>query len=308
MILVAGLTPAWQQILRFAEVKPGGVNRASESHWCASGKAINTALAVENLGGAAHLLSPAGGWTGQAMREELEALSVPTTWIPAETPTRVCTTVLDSAAGVATELVENAPAVGDGVLQAFTREFVKLAEQARFVVLTGSLPAGVPVTFYRDLLGRVRCPAVLDARGPELVASLEYKPRVVKPNREELALTAKRPLPDDAALLAAMRELIERGAGSVVVTNGPGTVLVMEGTQTWRLNPPRLSAVVNPIGSGDCLTAGIALALRQGEPLVSAVRLGIAAAADNAGQLLPARLSPLRIQKLSDEVTEKAQG
>ncbi len=299
MILVVGLTPAWQQILRFAMVKPGEVNRAIESHGCASGKAINTALAVAALGGSAHLLSPQGGWTGQAMREELATLHVPTTWIAAGTSSRVCTTVLDDAIGVTTELVENAPALADDVLLAFMRDFVSLAQKADFVVLTGSLPAGVPTTFYGDLLTFVRCPAVLDVRGPELLAAIQLKPRVVKPNREELALTVKRELSDESAIFAAMRELIERGAGSVVVTNGPGVVLVMEGTKTWRLTPPRLSRVVNPIGCGDCLTAGIAVGLSRGDSLVSAVRLGIAAAADNAGQLLPARLSPGRIAELS---------
>ncbi len=304
MILVAGLTPAWQQILRFAEVKPGAVNRALEAHWCASGKAINTALAVAGLGGPVHLLSPAGGWTGQAMREELAALNVPTTWIAAGTPSpsRVCTTVLDDATGNATELVENAPPLPDDVLLAFMREFIALAHKAKFIVLTGSLPMGVPTTFYRDLLTSVQCPAVLDVRGPELLATLEHKPRVVKPNREELAMTVKRSLPDESAILAAMRELIERGAGSVVVTNGPGPVLMMEGGETWRLMPPRLSSIVNPIGCGDCLTAGIVTALSRGEPLTSAVRLGIAAAADNAGQLLPARLSSARIETLSTQI------
>ena len=40
MILTAGLTPAWQQVLVLDELLPGEVNRAREVHWCASGKAI----------------------------------------------------------------------------------------------------------------------------------------------------------------------------------------------------------------------------------------------------------------------------
>jgi len=41
VILVAGLTPAWQQILRFDDFRPGEVNRASEVQWCCSGKVLN---------------------------------------------------------------------------------------------------------------------------------------------------------------------------------------------------------------------------------------------------------------------------
>jgi fructose-1-phosphate kinase PfkB-like protein len=70
MILAAGLTPAWQQIMRFAQVRAGEVNRAAEVHWCASGKAINVGVALAALRAPVHTLSPAGGWSGQAMRAE----------------------------------------------------------------------------------------------------------------------------------------------------------------------------------------------------------------------------------------------
>jgi len=139
------------------------------------------------------------------------------------------------------------------------------------------------------------CPVVLDARGPELLAALECRPRVVKPNRAELALTVGRPLDDRAAVLAAMRELIERGAQSVVVTHGKAAIWVMEGASVWELTPPEVAPVVNPIGCGDCLAAGIAAGLARGESLIDAVRLGIAMASDNLTQLLPARLASERV-------------
>ena len=51
---------------------------------------------------------------------------------------------------------------------------------------------------------------------------------------------------------------------------------------------------VNPIGSGDAMAAGIAWAIRAGRPMVEAVRLGMAAAAENLAWLetWPARPGP----------------
>jgi tagatose 6-phosphate kinase len=46
VIVAAGLTPAWQYVLVFGELRMGEVNRARESRWFASGKAVNVALAV----------------------------------------------------------------------------------------------------------------------------------------------------------------------------------------------------------------------------------------------------------------------
>jgi 1-phosphofructokinase family hexose kinase len=295
VILSAGLTPAWQQIMRFTRLDRGEVNRAAEVHWCASGKAINVGMALSALGIASHTLSPAGGWSGQSMRDEFVARRIPATWTPSIAPTRICTTLLNDADGSSTELVENAACLTDAELDEFRRQFDALSASATAAVLTGSLPKGTPPTFYQGLLKGTRCPVVLDARGPELLAALECRPPVVKPNRAELALTVGRPLDDRPAVFAAMRELIERGAQSVVVTHGKAAIWVMDGASAWELAPPGVMPVVNPIGCGDCLAAGIALGLARGESLVDAVRLGIALASDNVTQLLPARLSSDRV-------------
>ncbi|MSQ93975.1 MAG: hypothetical protein EXR98_05395 [Gemmataceae bacterium] len=298
MILVAGLTPAWQQIMCFERLRAGEVNRAAEVHWCASGKVVNVGLALTTLGVPAHLLSPAGGWSGNAMRAEFGQLNMPATWTPTAAATRVCTTLLNRADGVSTELVENAAVLTESELADFSTKYHALAGQAKMVVLTGSLPKGTSPRFYRTLLEQTPCPAILDARGPELLEALVYKPCVVKPNREELALTVGRLLPDRARVLSALAELIERGAQSVIVTQGRGAVLVMEGTRLTELMPPEVAPVVNPIGCGDCLAAGVAWGLARGDKLVDAVRLGMAAAADNLTQLLSARLSRERVEAL----------
>lgn len=292
MILAAGLTPAWQQIMRFTRVRSGEVNRAAEVHGCASGKAINAGMALAALGAPAHTLSPAGGWPGQALRAEFAERGLAATWIATGAATRICTTILDESAGTSTELVENAAALSEAELAEFAGGFRTLAGQANAVVLTGSLPKGTPSGFYQALLERTSCPVVLDARGPELLAALACRPSVVKPNREELALTVGRELPDRASVLSALRGLIEAGAGAVVVTQGKSGVWIMDAESAWELTPPTVAPVVNPIGSGDCLAAGIALGLAGGDTLVNAVRFGIAAAAANVMHLLPARITP----------------
>ena len=51
VILAAGLTPAWQQILVFERFSPGEVNRATQAVWCASGKVLNVGCALHHLRG-----------------------------------------------------------------------------------------------------------------------------------------------------------------------------------------------------------------------------------------------------------------
>lgn len=301
MILVAGLTPAWQAILRFRTLHLGEVNRAMETRWCASGKVLNVGMALASLEVPSHTLAPVGGWSGAAIRTEFAERRLSATWTHTDAPTRICTTLLVDD-GVTTELVENAAALTSAEYEAYLAEYQRLAPDASTVVMTGSLPKATPTTFYRDLLERTPCQAVLDVRGPELLAALPAKPRVVKPNREELAATVGRPLPDHGSIVDAMRELMQRGAQAVIVTDGTRAVHVAEGERVESLMPPAVSPLVNPIGCGDCLAAGVAWGLDRGETLLDAVRLGMAAAAENVTQLLPARLTKARVESLRQSI------
>ena len=51
MILVTGLTPAWQQIYLFDSFQTGEVNRAQQAWQCASGKNLNVGYALKQLSG-----------------------------------------------------------------------------------------------------------------------------------------------------------------------------------------------------------------------------------------------------------------
>lgn len=288
MILAAGLTPAWQQTLVFDHFREGEVNRATEAVWCASGKVLNVGCAVHHLGVPSHTLSLAGGLSGQALRDDFARMNVPATWIESATPSRVCTTILDRGRHVSTELVENAAAITASELSVFRRTFADLAKESERIVLSGSLPAGTPSDFYRSLLELTNRPVLLDFRGDELRQCLPFKPWLVKPNRAELAATVGEPLVTEADLLSAMQQLRSAGAEYVVVTDGPHAVWVAGPHGVARFHPPVVD-VVNPIGCGDCLSAGLAIAWHEGRRWDDAVEWAITIAAENARHLLPAR-------------------
>ncbi len=314
MIIAAGLSPAWQQILVFDEIAVGEVNRAAEAVWCASGKVLNVSRAIMSLGVDGQTVCPVGGLSGDAIRDEFTTDAIPATWITTDVPTRVCTTIVEQASGRVTEFVENAPAISADELSAFEAAYAEAlrmasgAAAASVAVLTGSLPSiegqGKPVGLYRRLLADGPR-AILDVRGPELHEALRERPLLVKPNRDELASTVARPLPDDAAVWEAMRELNAAGAEWVLVTAGAGEVLLSSQTSHWTFVPPRVP-VVNPIGCGDCLAAGIAVAIAEGADMADAVRFGLGAAADNAGQLFPARLDRDRVSRHTRAIEVKS--
>ncbi|MEZ5940889.1 MAG: PfkB family carbohydrate kinase [Planctomycetaceae bacterium] len=299
MILVAGLSPAWQQIIQFSRLNLGEVNRAESVHWCASGKVLNVGIALRHLIPKGepeivpHVLSAGGGWSGQSIQQELCQHNLSFDWIDDPTPTRVCTTVLDAEQNLTTELVENSAALAEPTVERFVERFQQLAAQSEFVVLTGSLPAGLPDSFYSGLLQLVSVPVLLDFRGRALRQCLPYRPFVVKPNRNELATTVGYAIESDDDLIRAIHELADTGAQHVVVSDGPHRLFALSPGGLRSFVPPQAAEVVNPIGCGDCLAAGIALGLTLGKSFDESIQIGLQAAKDNVEQLLPARCHPV---------------
>jgi len=311
VILAAGLTPAWQYVLVFSELRMGEVNRARESRWFASGKAVNVALATRSLGAEGRLLSFIGGANGAALAEDFESTGGGAAWVTSSAPTRVCTTLIDSTAVQTTELVENSPAVTPQELARFRNAFAAQAAGADVIVLSGSLPTDTPRSYYGELLtaaagspsletsnGR-SARLVFDIRGLELIDCLRFRPFLVKPNREELSATVGRPLDDDASLLAAMRELNQGGAEWVLVTHGGEPAWLTSAESSWRVTPPAGIAVVNPIGCGDSVAAGIAVGLSEQKSIQDCVALGLGAAAANLERMECARFDSARARELA---------
>ncbi|HEX6960577.1 MAG TPA: PfkB family carbohydrate kinase, partial [Lacipirellula sp.] len=246
MILTAGLSPAWQQILVLDELRPGDLNRAQQAYWCGSGKVLNAAVAVHHLAGGVSaeslVLSTLGGPAFQPIDEEFAAIGVHRRWVHTTSPTRVCTTIVDRANGTATELIENAGPITAEELGEFDGAFAEAAASAAGVLLIGSLPHGAPNNYFRQLLTHVRCPVVLDIRGPELLAALEARPAVIKPNREEIEQTLGALIRTDEHMRDAVAELQRRGARGVVATSGAGDVWVAVGPEIHCISPPSIAA------------------------------------------------------------------
>ena len=300
MIVAAGLSPAWQQIILLDRLRQGEVNRARQVQWCASGKVLNVAVALAHLGANSRVVTLLGGPPKPLIERQLSSFGIEHDSVEGHWATRICTTIVEQD-GQATELVESAGPVTAAESEAFVSAFHERSRDATSVVLSGSIGRWTQPGIYRDLLVNTSASAILDIRGPELLEALHARPLLVKPNREELSQTLGRSLESDAELQRAMRELIDRGASWVVVTHGKNPAWVASQDQFFRMKPPRVEPI-NPIGSGDCMAAAIAWALEAGKAPLDAVRLGIAAGAENARELLPARLDPQRVLSLAEQV------
>ena len=299
--LCIGLTPALQELREFKSFQLGEVNRSPAIHRSVAGKGPNVARVLRQLGGQPLLLGFIGGETGKFITTNLRREGVPEKLIRTNQPTRICTTIFDHATGTITELVEEAQLPARAAWRQFFRALDRSVASARYTVIAGALIPGALPEVYRAIARR-GVPVIIDSQRAPLLGVLEFRPLIAKLNVHELENTLDKEFRTEKQILAGARELIRRGAQNVIVTHAAAGAWLMTGDSVWHYQPPRI-VPVNPIGSGDAMTAGICRQLEQGKTMPEAVRYGVACGAANALTLIAGTVRLPDVRRLFRQVT-----
>jgi tagatose 6-phosphate kinase len=147
---------------------------------------------------------------------------------------------------------------------------------------------------------------VVDAKGEPLRRVLEtrHSAVVAKLNRAEFVETLGRAIEGEGELIEAMKELAPPEGGLIVTMGADGALCCVDG-EVLRVRVPKVRAV-NPIGSGDAFSAGLASRL-WGDP-VEAVRLGVACAVANAVTPLAGQVRVEDVARFREEVVVERVG
>lgn len=263
MILTVTLNTALDLTYAVPALVPHGSHRVTEVTERPGGKGVNVARVLSALGHTTVVTGFAGGSTGAVLRELLGALpqGPADALVTVAGNTRRTLAVVDRTTGDTTQLNEPGPHIGADEWAAFLGTFGELLPEAEAVALCGSLPPGIHVGAYAELVRLARSagvPVLLDTGGEPLRRGIAARPDLVKPNADELAqLTGAR------EPLRATRDARRRGAHSVVASLGADGLLAVTPDGTFRAAPP--SAVRgNPTGAGDSAVAGLLSALAEG--------------------------------------------
>jgi 1-phosphofructokinase family hexose kinase len=157
-------------------------------------------------------------------------------------------------------------------------------KDASWLCLCGSLPPGVPSSFYGKLIAMARKKKVktlLDADRDPLREGIEQQPTVVTPNQQEAERLLGRTLLTRAHHLEAATQIRAMGAESVVLSLGSRGAIGAFAKGLIEALPPRVDAVC-PIGAGDALTAGYTWSCTRHKNQSDALRWGVAAGTASA--------------------------
>jgi tagatose 6-phosphate kinase len=302
VIITVTLNVALDLTYRVGALEPRASHRVLDVVERAGGKGLNVARVLAALGHRVAVTGFAGGPAGAEVRRRLaadpNAARLAEALVPIAGHTRRTVGIVESRSGGATLLNEPGPTVTPAEWGALLRVYRELlaAGDADAVALCGSLPPGVPVGAYAELIREARAAGVyvlLDSAGPPLRRGLAARPDLVKPNADELA-----GLTGFAEPVRAARDARRRGARAVAASLGAeGMLVVADDDGGWRAAPP-VPLSGNPTGAGDSAVAGLLSGLAEGLPwparLARAVALSAATVlAPAAGEYDPAAYAEL---------------
>jgi len=302
-IICCGFTPCVQRIVEFKKVEKGAVNRARKVTIGIGGKGANVARMVTQLGKPAELIEFAGGSNGKLLEELLDQEGVGFRHVQVEGETRICQTLLEEGNPDATELVEEMPPIFSKDWKNMLELFQSLELEGSIIAVSGKLPAGAPLDGYASICEMAherKAKVIIDTQGEPLALALKHQPFLVKINEAELQEAT-----GCEDILEGCSKLMELGAASVFITRGSRSSFFVDQVQRLDISSVNIDAV-NPIGSGDAVTTGIAVALNEGQPIEEALKMGMACGAANALNLLSGYLIPEDVDRLRGEVQIEA--
>ncbi len=257
MIVTVTLNPSLDRTVEVDKLQRGAVLRTSEPVIQPGGKGVNVTRALALNGTQSVAVLPVAGAEGAELTLLLDDAGVSARYVPVSGRTRSNLTVAEPD-GTVTKLNEPGSPLSKQDLAVLIEVLSSTVSASDWVVISGSLPPELSTEQFLELLQGVTALGAslgIDTSGDALAASLAARPRLVKPNRAELAEVVGRPVDSIAQVIAAAQELRGRGVERVLVSLGAdGAVLVSEhGVLVGS------SSVISPrstVGAGDCFLAG----------------------------------------------------
>ena len=283
MIVTVTLNPAIDKTCRMARMIPGQVNRMDSMKNIAGGKGINVTKILRQYGYEVMALGFLGGYTGQFIEEYLAGIGTECRFTKITGDTR-CNLNIISEDGYVTELLEPGPIISKEELEAFLDEYKCALAGSELVILSGSIPKGVPEDIYARLIeiaNEIGVKVLLDSSGEAMKAGISAGPFMIKPNLKELEGLIGRKISDkdEAAEIASAFTL--HGIPHVMVSMGAKGLLYVREKEVLYTKAPDVK-VENTVACGDSVVASFAMSLMKGDSMEECLKWATAISAANA--------------------------
>jgi 1-phosphofructokinase family hexose kinase len=277
LIVTLTINPAIDRIIsvdRLAFEDRAYINSIRESP---GGRGINASRVIQSFGGETLAVLISGGDSGKRLQDHLAGCGYAIAVVSVQNDIRTNLTITDKH-GLAVNLNEPGPTLAKTEIARVEKVVRESLGKAKWLMLSGSLPPGVPSTFYGKLVAMARQKGVstlLDADGDALREGIAQRPTVVAPNQQEAERLLGRILLTRTQYLEAAVQIRKMGAEGVVLSLGSRGAVGAYADGLLEALPPRVDSLC-PIGAGDALAAAYVWAAVRQATSADALRWGVA--------------------------------
>ncbi|HGS4723827.1 TPA: 1-phosphofructokinase [Vibrio cholerae] len=257
-VVTITLNPALDLTGSVNQLNVGSVSLVRQSSLHAAGKGVNVAKVLSELGAQVTVTGFLGRDNQELFCQLFEQLGVQDAFIRIAGATRINVKLVEQS-GAVSDINFPGIQVTEADIEAFEATLQRLAQDHDYFVLAGSLPQGISPQRCAGWIAQLRSmnkKVLFDSSRDALLAGLDAKPWLIKPNDEELSQWCGRELTTLTDCQQAAVELAQKQIENIVISMGAEGVMWLHENQWLHAKPPKMP-VVSTVGAGDTLVAGL---------------------------------------------------
>ncbi|VFP82029.1 1-phosphofructokinase [Candidatus Erwinia haradaeae] len=293
-VAIITFNPAYDLIGYTNKIHYGAMNSLTTTGLHAAGKGINVAKILKYL----DIDITVGGFLGKENKDGFQKLFTTMNFYNyfklVEGRTRVNVKVTEQN-GALTEFNFSGFTVTKQAWETFSNDSLIWLKKFDILCISGSLPKGIRLSSFTQWMKKLNecCPFIIfDSSQETLVAGLEARPWLIKPNHHELETLVGKKLPTIEDIVTSARSIQKKGITNVVVSLGSQGAIWVTASEEWMAKPPSCH-VVSTIGAGDAMVGGMIYGLCMNHSSEHTFRLATA-------------LSALTVSQGSVEISDRA--
>jgi 1-phosphofructokinase len=278
-VIAVAMNPSMDKTIILNKLIPNSLNRVRNTRLDPGGKGINVGRVLQSFGVDVTVTGLIAGRQGEALHELLKDSGLDCDFLKIEGETRINYKIIDESNNQVTEINEQGFYVEPHDVSSFLEKYETLSSKAEIVILSGSLPPGVPVNFYAECTTIAKnngAKVLLDADGAVLIEGLKAIPYAVKPNLKELGTIFHEEFSNYRQVGEAVKKLIDQGIEIVIASMGPDGAVYANRNEIYKADSWNIP-VKSTVGAGDAMVGTLAYSILKQDSLHEIARLTTAA-------------------------------
>lgn len=303
MILTITLNPSIDRRYVVDGFKKGRVFRAREVQYTPGGKGLNVTRVIKAFNEPVVATGFLGGRSGEYIKDQLDDMNIQHKFVDIRGETRSCIAILSDDESQ-TEVLEDGPYIFKEETLNFYELYTDIIKECEIICASGSLPKGLTSDTYRKLIDIAKeqnKKFILDTSGEALRLGVKGAPFLVKPNKEELEKFVGHSIINEYEIFKSAKHLLSEGINIVIVSLGSKGAMVISNDYAYRVKLPKVNAI-NPVGSGDSMVAGFAVALKRNYDFETMIRFASACGTANAMEAETGKVDIDNVKRLMKEI------